>query len=57
MYSEKATNFCKISIRFVICNDGQIYGGDFAKLCGLLRIYELYHFGLAQFIRLLFASK
>ena len=21
---------------------GQIYGGDFAKLCGLLRIYELY---------------
>ena len=20
----------------------QIYGGDFAKLCGLLRIYELY---------------
>ena len=23
---------------------GQIYGGDFAKLCGLLRIYELYKF-------------
>ena len=21
---------------------GQIYGGDFAKICGLLRIYELY---------------
>ena len=21
---------------------GQIYGGDFAKFCGLLRIYELY---------------
>ena len=20
----------------------QIYGGDFAKMCGLLRIYELY---------------
>ena len=20
----------------------QIYGGDFAKICGLLRIYELY---------------
>ena len=20
---------------------GQIYGGDFAKICGLLRIYEL----------------
>ena len=22
---------------------GQIIGGDFAKFCGLLRIYELYH--------------
>ena len=22
--------------------NGQIYGGDFAKFCGLLRIYELY---------------
>ena len=22
----------------------QIYGGDFAKLCGFLRIYELYMF-------------
>ena len=22
---------------------GQIYGGDFAKFCGLLRIYELYN--------------
>ena len=21
---------------------GQIYGGDFAKYCGLLRVYELY---------------
>ena len=21
---------------------GQIYAGDFAKMCGLLRIYELY---------------
>ena len=28
--------------RFVLCSNGQIYGGDFAKLCGLLRIYELY---------------
>ena len=34
VYSEKATNFCKIS-------NGQIYGGDFLKFCGLLRIYEL----------------
>ena len=25
--------------RFVLCSAGQIYGGDFAKFCGLLRIY------------------
>ena len=29
--------------RFVLWSNGQIYGGDFAKFCGLLRIYELYH--------------
>ena len=29
--------------RFVLCSNGQIYGGDFAKFCGLLRIYELYY--------------
>ena len=28
--------------RFVLCSNSQIYGGDFAKFCGLLRIYELY---------------
>ena len=28
--------------RFVLCSDSQIYSGDFAKFCGLLRIYELY---------------
>jgi hypothetical protein len=26
----------------VPCTSIQIIGGDFAKLCGLLRIYELY---------------
>ena len=26
----------------VVYSNGQIYGGDLAKLCGLLRIYELY---------------
>ena len=26
--------------RFVLCSDSRIYGGDFAKFCGLLRIYE-----------------
>ena len=28
--------------RFVLCSASQIYVGDFAKFCGLLRIYELY---------------
>ena len=28
--------------RFVLCSNGQIHGGDFAKFCGLLKIYELY---------------
>ena len=27
---------------FVLCSASQIIGGDFAKFCGLLRIYELY---------------
>ena len=27
--------------RFVLCSNGQIYVGDFAKFCGRLRIYEL----------------
>ena len=43
VHSEKATNSCEIStadLSYVVCN-GQIYGGDFAKFCGLLRIYEL----------------
>ena len=31
--------------RFVLCSNGQIYGGDFTKFCGVLRIlYELYKF-------------
>ena len=38
IYSEKATNFCKISNWHYI---EQIYGGDFTKFCGLLRLYEL----------------
>ena len=43
IYSEKATKFCEIStvdLSYVNSN-GQIYGGDFAKFCGLLRIYVL----------------
>ena len=27
--------------RFVLCSASQIYGGDFTKFCGLLRIYDL----------------
>ena len=32
-------NLHRIFDRYYI---GKIYGGDFAKICGLLRIYELY---------------
>ena len=28
--------------RFVLCSASQIYSGDFAKFCGLLKICELY---------------
>ena len=28
--------------RYVLCSASQIYGGDFAQFCGLLRMYELY---------------
>ena len=31
---------------FVLCTASQIIGGDFAKFCGLLRIFELYKIGL-----------
>ena len=32
-----------IHCRILLCSNGQIYGGGFAKFCGLLRIYELYY--------------
>ena len=42
IYSEKSANFLRnLQRRFVLCSNGQIYGGDFAKFRGLLRIYEL----------------
>ena len=31
-----------LHLRFILCSTGQIYGEDFAKFCGILRIYELY---------------
>ena len=30
---------------------GQIYSGDFAKICGLLRIYELYYLEFESHIK------
>ena len=44
MYSEKATKFCEISTNYLsyVHTASQRIGGDFAKFCGLLRIYELY---------------
>ena len=38
IYSEKATN---LQYRFVLCSNGQIYGGDLAKFCGPFSLYEL----------------
>ena len=43
VYSEKATKFCKISTIFDWQYIGWIIGGDFAKFCGFLRIYELWY--------------
>ena len=43
IYSEKATKVLRnLHLLFVLCTGSQIIGGDFAKFCGLLRIYELY---------------
>ena len=43
-FCEKDTNFLQNHhLRFFLCSNGQIYGRDFAKFCGLLRIYELYN--------------
>ena len=51
IYSEKATKFCEISTLDLTVTKyiGQIYGGDFAKIRGLLRIYELYKKKRANF--------
>ena len=44
IYSEEATKFCEMSTVHLTVTTyvGQIYGGDFSNICGLLRIYELY---------------
>ena len=42
IYSEGATKFCTISTaELTDTTNRQLYDGDFAKFCGLLRIYEL----------------
>ena len=43
IYSEKATKFCGISIVglfYIVPVKPKAYGRDFAKFCGLLRIFE-----------------
>ena len=42
IYSENATKFAKSLPLFEWHYIGKIYGGDFAKFCGLLKIYGLY---------------
>ena len=41
--------------RFVLCTASQIYGGDFAKNWGLLRIYELYYSRVDTFVTSIFS--
>ena len=41
IYSKKAKRFCEISTVDLTGTIGKINDGDFAKFCGLLRIYEL----------------
>ena len=43
IYSEKATKFCEIfPLLLTTVHTVKSKGEDFAKICGLLRIYELY---------------
>jgi hypothetical protein len=46
IYSEKAINFCEIStadLNVTTKDKSTVENGDFEKLFGLLRIYELYY--------------
>jgi hypothetical protein len=56
IYYEKVTKFCEnFPLTIVLCSASQKYREDFAKFCGLLRIYELYLtiFPLALFLNIL----
>ena len=45
IYSEKATKILQnLPLTFDYSTYGQKLGEDFAKFCGLLRIYELYYY-------------
>ena len=47
IHSVKATKFCEISTLLLTADwhyIGQKEGGDFAKFCGLLKMYDLYFF-------------
>ena len=41
-----------LPLTFVLCSASQKYGKDFAKLCGLLRIYELYKLNIEASLRI-----
>ena len=51
IHSEKATKSCKISTLLLTTVHTKL-GGDFAKFCGLLRIYELYQHRKASLRRI-----
>ena len=47
-FCKKASNFSRNHhLKFIPCSASQIYIGDFANICSLLRIYELYHLKFA----------
>ena len=55
IYSEKANkNLRNLHLAFVLCSSSHKLGGDFAKFCGLLRIYELYKVELWTLIKISF---
>ena len=45
IYSEKATKYFEISLSLLSTgvHSDKSKGGDFAKFCGLLKMYELYY--------------
>ena len=57
IYSEKATNCWRnLYHGFAPSSNGQIYDGNFAKFCCLLRIHELYHHSLFRGVLPVFSN-